>query len=162
MIFAFEGLPIRPATGFQWLRKTPRFARLTSTPPSLWALFSTLPDAGLGCRPGSFEQRIPVPRQRTPNHGASLFFYRLARTTLLCNPVRRSAKCCNCEAIGPIGSSSAVWQAGLLRRLGAYYRHRPTRWPTYRSRFRASWYQSGDASTASAACEIPGPTPRKA
>lgn len=100
-----------------------------------------------------------IPRLQS---GPSVFLGSVARTTLLCNPARKSASRCNWSAIGPIGSSSAVWQAGLSRRLGAYYRHRPTRWPTCRSRFRASRYPSGDAPTASAACEIPGPTPRKA
>ena len=100
-----------------------------------------------------------IPRLQS---GPSVFLGTVARTTLLCNPARQSASGCNCDAIVPIGSSIAVWQAGLSCRLGDYCRHRPARRTTCRSRFRASRYPSGNASTASAVCEIPSPTPLKA
>lgn len=146
MVFAFEGLPIKPATGFQWLPKTPPCARLTLAPPSLLALCSTLPVAGLGGRPGSFKQRIPVPRQRTLNYGASLFFYSLARTTLLGSRPVRIATFCNCFTIGSSNRANAVLKAGLSRQFDAYYRRSAARRPNCCPKLKApTRAQRGDA-----------------
>ena len=117
---------------------------------------------GLGGRPSSFKQPIPSPRQRTRDHRASLFFYKIARTTLLCNQVWRPSTCYNCGTIGPIGRPSSAWRAGLSRRFGAYRRHRAAIWPTCPSRSLASPRRAGAALLADPACELLASDPRKA
>lgn len=120
MFFDSEALPSRPVTGFHWLKPTQSFGPSVSRHRSTKRPCSTLHGAGLGSRPGSFEQPIPFPRQRTLNHGASLFFYKIARTTLLCRRNSRYPTQCNCCSIAAIRGSRAVQKAGTSRRNGAY------------------------------------------
>jgi len=105
---------------------------------------------------------IPISRQQTLDHGGSLFFYSLARTTLLCNQAGRPSTRYNCRTICPIGRSSSAWQAGPSRRFGAYHRHRVARWPTCPSRFLASPRRAGAASPANPAYQLLASDPRKA
>jgi len=76
---------------------------------------------GLGGRPSSFKQPIPSPRQRTRGHGASLFCYEFARTTLLGRWNFKKSTQCNCCTIGPSHGSMAARKAGTSRRCGAYF-----------------------------------------
>lgn len=121
MFFDSEALPTRLVTGFHWLKPTQSFGPSVSRHRSTTIPCSTLHGAGLGSRPGSFEQPIPSPRQRTLNPGASLFFYKIARTTLLGRQVFRKVNNCNCYTIWPICGSRAERKAGLSRRRGAYF-----------------------------------------
>jgi hypothetical protein len=105
---------------------------------------------------------ITIRRQRTSDQGASLFFYKIARTTLLCNQVGRQSTHYNCCIIAPIGRSSSAGQAGPSRRFGAYYRHRAARWSTCPSRFQASPRRPGAASLAKPDCQLLASDPRKA
>lgn len=115
------------------------------------------------CRCRAFSKMaITIRRQRTPGHGASLFFYKFARTTLLCNQVGRHSTHYNCSIIGPIGRSSSASQAGASRRFGAYHRHSAARWPACPSRFRASPPRAGAASPANSACQLLASGLRKA
>jgi hypothetical protein len=121
MFFDSEALPSRPVTGFHWLKPTQSFGPSISRHRSTKRPCSTLHGASLGSRPGSFEQPIPLPRQRTADHGASLFFYKIARTTLLGSWNSRYPTQCNHCIIGPICASSAERKAGHSRRRGAYF-----------------------------------------
>jgi hypothetical protein len=120
MFFDSEALPSRPVTGFHWLKPTQSFGPSVSRHRSTKRPCSTLHGAGLGSRPGSFEQPITFPRQRTLNHGASLFFYKIARTTLLSRWTSRKPNLWNCCTIAPIHGSSAAQKAGTSRPHGAY------------------------------------------
>lgn len=121
MFFDSEAHSSRPVTGFHWLKPTRSFGPSVSRHRSTKRPCSTLHGAGLGSQPGSFEQPIPFPRQRIRDHGASLFCYEFARTTLLCRWNSRYPTQCNCCIIGPIRASSAERKAGLSRRCGAYF-----------------------------------------
>jgi hypothetical protein len=127
MFFDSKALPSRPVTGFHWLKPTQSFGPSASRHRSTKRPCSTLHGAGLGSRPGSFEQPIPFPRQRTLNHCASLFFYKIARTTLLCRWNFRYPTQCNCCIIASIRGSRAVQKAGTSRRNGAYSTHSAAR-----------------------------------
>jgi hypothetical protein len=121
MFFDSEALPSRPVTGFHWLKPTQSFGPSVSRHRSTKRPCSTLHGAGLGSRPGSFEQPIPFPRQRTLNHGASLFLYKIARTTLLGRWHFRKSTQCNCCTIAANHGPRAVRKAGASRRCGAYF-----------------------------------------
>lgn len=154
MFFDSEALPSTPVTGFHWLKRTQSFEPSASRHRRTKRPCSTVHGAGLGSRPGSFEQPIPFPRQRTLNHGAFLFFYKIARTTLRCNQVWKPSTYYNCCTIGPIGRSSSAWRAGPSRRLAAYYRHRAASWPAGCSRFPAPPPMPDAASRANPACKL--------
>lgn len=138
MFFDSEALPSRPVTGFHWLKPTPSFGSSVSPRRSPKRPCSTLHGAGLGSRPGPFEQPIPLPRQRTRDHGASLFFYQVARTTLLGSQPGGPAIACNCPTIGSSSRASAISKAGLSRQFNAYCRHSAARRPTCCTKLRAS------------------------
>jgi hypothetical protein len=121
MFFDSEALPSRLVTGFHWLKPTQSFGPSVSRHRSTKRPCSALHGAGIGSRPGSFEQPIPFPRQRTLNHGASLFFYEFARTTLLGRWNSQYSTQCNYCTIGPIHGSMAARKAGPSRRRGAYF-----------------------------------------
>ena len=73
------------------------------------------------CRCRAFSKMaITIPRQRTRGHGASIFFYKIARTTLLGRWNFRKPTQCNCCTIAAIHGSRAVQKAGTSRRNGAY------------------------------------------
>jgi hypothetical protein len=120
MFFDSEALPRRPVKGFHWLKPTQSFGPSVSRHRSTKRRCSTLHGAGLGSRPSSFKQPIPSSRQRTRGHGASLFFYKIARTTLLCRWNSRYPTHCNCCTIAATHGSRAVQKAGTSRRNGAY------------------------------------------
>jgi hypothetical protein len=88
------------------------------------------------CRCRAFSKMaIPLPRQRTSDHGASLFFYKIARTTLLGRWNYKKSTQCNCCTIGPIHGSRAAQKARNSRRCGAYFLHIAARRRISRPRF---------------------------
>jgi hypothetical protein len=94
---------------------------------------------------------IPVTRPQTRNRRASVFFYSLARTTLLGSLPRGPATSCNCFTIGSSKRASAVLKAGLSRQFEAYNRHRAARRPTCCPRLRVpARAHRGDAPTSPA------------
>jgi hypothetical protein len=121
MFFDSEALPSRSVTGFHWLKPTPSLGPSVSRHRSSKRPCSTFPGAGLGSRPVSVEQPIPLPRLRKRDHGASLFCYEFARTTLLGRWTSRRPTSWNCFAIAPSHRSRETQKAGTSRRHGAYF-----------------------------------------
>ena len=73
------------------------------------------------CRCRAFSKMaITIRRQRTRGHGASIFFYKIARTTLLGRWNSRKTTSWNCCTIAPIHGSRAAQKAGTSRPHGAY------------------------------------------
>lgn len=137
MFFDSEALRSRAVEGFHWLKPTPSFEPSVSRHRSPKRPCSTLHGAGLGSRPGSFEQPIPLARQRTRDPGASLFSYKIARTTLLGSQPSEPATGCDCLTISSSNRASTILKAGLSRRFDAYYRHSAARRPSCRTKLKA-------------------------
>lgn len=155
MFFDCEAIPSRPRTGFHWLKPMPSFGPSVSRPRSPKRPCSTLHGAGLGSRPDSFEQLIPFPRQRTRDHGESLFFYSVARTTLLGSNANLSSTIWNRYAIGPIPNSRIAQKAGIYRRRDAYYGRSTARKSTSRPRAMRSQAPRNFPSSAGPPCRRP-------
>lgn len=135
MVFDSEALQIRPTTWFHGLKPTSPFELSVSLHRTPERPRATLHGAGLGSRPGSFEQPKPFPRQRTLDHGTSLVCYEFARTTLLGRWNCKKSTQCNCCTIGPIRQPRTAQKAGTSGRHGAYFVHIAARRPISRPRF---------------------------
>jgi hypothetical protein len=86
------------------------------------------------CRASALKP-ILFPRPRTQDHGAFLFFYKFARTTLLGRWNYKKSTQCNCCTIGHIHGSRAAQKAGNSRQRGAYFLHIAARRLISRPRF---------------------------